>query len=252
MRRTPEPRIIAAMPDPLSPSRNSLLPVGVRSLAPHANPVTCVLAGRGGALRLDQDGVCVEGEILLVRPGTVHAVTLPERGADVLYLSGLAFPFETPLAQPLTGGLGHFAQGALGGGRDAIDALRACLAAHADTPPAVMAAVEAIYADPMRRMPQTELAHRLGLERTQALRYFKAATGQAFREFKLWSALQHAAEQMCDGALVRTAAMDAGFADTAHLSRAFRRLFGLTPSAAIAGLDLTPPAERALRTATLM
>ena len=30
--------------------------------------------------------------------------------------------------------------------------------------------------------------------------------------------------------------MDAGFADTAHLSRVFRRGFGLTPSAAIAGL----------------
>ena len=39
-----------------------------------------------------------------------------------------------------------------------------------------------------------------------------------------------------EGALVRTAAMDAGFADTAHLSRVFRRGFGLTPNAAIAGL----------------
>ena len=33
-----------------------------------------------------------------------------------------------------------------------------------------------------------------------------------------------------------TAALDAGFADTAHLTRVFRRGFGLTPSAAIAGL----------------
>lgn len=51
-----------------------------------------------------------------------------------------------------------------------------------------------------------------------------------------WSALQHAAQLMAAGALVRTAAMDAGFADTAHLSRVLRRGFGLTPSAAIAGL----------------
>ena len=122
------------MPDPLAPFRNSLLPVGVRSLAPHANPVTCVLAGRGGSLRLDRGDVRAESEILLVRPGIVHAVALPERGADVLYLSGLVFPFETPLAQPLTRGLGNLAQDALGGGKDAIDALRACLAARADTP----------------------------------------------------------------------------------------------------------------------
>lgn len=237
MRRTPEPRIIAAMPDPLSPFRNSLLPVGVRSLAPHANPVTCVLAGRGGSLRLEQDGLRVEGEMLLVRPGAAHSVRLPERGADVLYLSGLAFPFATPLAQPLTGGLGYLAQDALGGAGDAITALRARLAARAHLAPTIAETVAAIYADPMRRMSQIELAHRLGLERTQALRCFKAATGQAFREFKRWSGLQFAAEQMRDGVLVRTAAMDAGFADTAHLSRVFRRLFGLTPSAAIAGLE---------------
>ena len=68
------------------------------------------------------------------------------------------------------------------------------------------------------------------------MRCFKAATGQTFRDFKRWSALQHAAQRMAEGALVRTAAMDAGFADTAHLSRVFRRGFGLTPSAAIAGL----------------
>ena len=99
-------------------------------------------------------------------------------------------------------------------------------------------AVRAIYADPMQRMSQGELARRLSMERTRALRCFKAATGQTFREFKRWSALQQAALMMAEGALVRTAAMDAGFADTAHLSRVFRRGFGLTPSAAIAGLGL--------------
>jgi AraC-like DNA-binding protein len=31
--------------------------------------------------------------------------------------------------------------------------------------------------------------------------------------------------------------MDAGFADTAHLSRVFNSMFGLSPSVAIAGLD---------------
>jgi AraC-like DNA-binding protein len=90
----------------------------------------------------------------------------------------------------------------------------------------------------MQRMSQGELARRLRMERTRALRCFKTATGQTFRELKRWSALQHAARLMVDGALVRTAAMDAGFADTAHLSRVFRRGFGLTPSAAIAGLGL--------------
>lgn len=42
---------------------------------------------------------------------------------------------------------------------------------------------------------------------------------------------------MMEDASIRTAAMDAGFADSAHLSRTFRLLFGLTPSDALAGLQ---------------
>jgi AraC-like DNA-binding protein len=99
------------------------------------------------------------------------------------------------------------------------------------------AIVRTIQSDPMLRMSQNELARRLRMERTQAMRRFKAATGMTFRAFKLWSGLQHAARQIEVGVLVRTAAMDAGFADTAHLSRSFRAFFGLSPSAAIAGLD---------------
>lgn len=227
------------MADPLSPFRSSLLPVGVRELAPHANPVTAILIGRGGSLRLDLHGTRVEGDMLLIRPGVVHGVILPERGADIVYLNGLDFPSDAPLAEVLGGKLAMLAGGVLDGASDAVEELRARLMTPAGiAPPLVAEAIRAIYDDPMRRMPQGELALRLGLERTQALRCFKAATGQGFREFKLWSAVQHAAAQMKDGALVRTAAMDAGFADTAHLSRVFRRVCGLTPSAAIAGLPL--------------
>jgi AraC-like DNA-binding protein len=224
------------MSDPLSPFRNSLLPVDA-PLAPHANPVTGILMGRGGPVRLTLDGETVEGDMLLIRPGIVHGIALPARGADIFYLDGLAFPFDVPLARALDGKLAELAGAVLDGAGDAADELRAGLTTlAAELPPCVADAVRAIYADPMRRMPQGELARRLGMERTQALRHFKAATGQSFREFKRWSAMQFAAQQMKQGALVRTAAMDAGFADTAHLSRAFRVTFGLTPSAAIGAL----------------
>ncbi|MGH6632813.1 helix-turn-helix transcriptional regulator [Sphingopyxis sp.] len=225
------------MSEPLSPFRNSLLPVDVASLAPHANPVTGILMGRGGPLRLTLDGVAVEGDMLLIRPGVVHGIALPARGADILYLDGLAFPFDVPLARALDGKLAELAGAVLDGAADAADELRGRLTAAAAPPLLCVAdAVRAIYADPMRRMPQDELAQRLGMERTRALRHFRAATGQGFREFKRWSAMQFAAQQMKQGALVRTAAMDAGFADTAHLSRVFRETFGLTPSAAIGAL----------------
>ena len=105
------------MPDPSSPFLDALLPVGSRKLAAHANAVTCVLVGRTGPLRLECDGRRVDGDILLVRPGVVHAVALAERGADVLYLNGLAFPFDAPLAQVLGGVLAHLASDALRGDR---------------------------------------------------------------------------------------------------------------------------------------
>ena len=91
-------------------------------------------------------------------------------------------------------------------------------------------------------MTQFELASRLQVERTRALRLFKEATGQTFRRFKQWAGLQHAARQIAAGELVRTAAMDGGFADTAHLTRTFRMSFGLTPSEALAGDAKAAPA----------
>lgn len=225
------------MADPSSPFLDALLPVGCRRLAAHANAVTCVLVGRTGPVRLECDEGPVDGEILLVRPGIEHAVALAERGADALFLNGVVFPCDAPLAQVLGGELAYLAADAVHGDRCALHELRSRLTASAPTlPTRVVEVVRAIYADPTQRMSQDELAHRLNMERTRALRCFKAATGQTFREAKRWSALQHAAQLMAQGSLVRTAAMDAGFADTAHLSRVFRRSFGLTPSAAIAGL----------------
>ena len=226
------------MPVGETPFTSTILPIGVSRLAAHPNVVMAVLAGRAGPITVEHAGVSVTGDVLLVRPGIVHSVRLAERGADVVYLNGLTFPFEAPLAIALKGHLERLARRSIGGDSCATEELRERLAFATDPLPAKVAEiVRAMQADPMRRVSQDELVRCLGMERTRALRCFKAATGLTFRRFKLWSALQHAAVQMAERELVRTAAMDAGFADTAHLSRVFSSMFGLSPSVAIAGLD---------------
>jgi len=226
------------MPFAETPFTSTILPIPVTRLGAHPNVVMAVLAGRHGPITVEHAGVSITGDVLLVRPGVVHSVRLPGRGADVVYLNGLTFPFEAPLAVVLKGNLEQLARRSIGGESCATEELRQRLAfATNPLPPKMVEIVWAMQADPMRRVSQDDLVRCLGMERTRALRCFKAATGLTFRRFKQWSALQHAAVRMAERELVRTAAMDAGFADTAHLSRVFSSMFGLLPSVAIAGLD---------------
>ena len=186
------------------------------------------------------------GDVVLIRPGVEHRVECRGSGINAMYLDGLAWPLArtggAPLAQRLSGGLGDLALAAIFQKGEAQDELRRRLAVDAPACPQSLATViEELASDPMARMSQLELSNRLQMERTAALRLFKAVTGQTFRGFKQWSGLQHAARQIAAGELVRTAALDAGFADTAHLTRTFRLSFGLTPSEAIRGLAKAAP-----------
>ena len=238
------------MPTAEMPFASTILPIPVSRLRAHPNVVTAVLVARAGPIALRREGVRVTGDVLLVRPGIVHSVHVGERGADVIFLNGLAFPDDAPLAVALKGRLEQLARRSVGGDVRAAEELRDRLAFTTDPLPAkILEVVRAMQADPMRRVSQHELVRYLGMERTRALRCFKASTGLTFRRFKLWSALQHAAVRMAERELVRTAAIDAGFADTAHLSRVFTSVFGLPPSVAIAGLDGREAATRAVRIA---
>ena len=213
----------------------SVFSVDVERLAPHCNPAPCVIAGRRGSVSVISAGEQVTGDVLFIRPGVEHKVLCANGGINAIYLDGLTSG-NFGCAQRLQGRLADIAVDALFQEADAQIELRDRLTTDvAPIPQQLNAVIATIIAEPMLRLSQIELARRLQMERTSALRLFKAATGVTFRRFKQWSALQHAARQIAAGELVRTAAMDAGFADSAHLTRVFRASFGLTPSAAIAG-----------------
>jgi AraC-like DNA-binding protein len=222
------------MVDRPSPFSNSLFSFVARHLAPHRNPVTCILAGLDRPLSVCSPAERIEGDIVVIRPGIEHWVEINGR-AKVLYFDGLEFTLSEALAARVPRDVATLAIDALAASSGAQEELRARLSrAPERCPPGVARIIHAIASDPMTRMDQSELAERLRLGRTQALRAFKAATGMTFREFKRWTALCAATRQIAQGQLVRTAAMDAGFADTAHLTRTFRTAFGTTPTLATA------------------
>lgn len=60
---------------------------------------------------------------------------------------------------------------------------------------------------------------------------FVEHTGLPFKTFILWLRLMRALERFAAGGTLTEAAHDAGFSDSAHLSRTFRRMFGVAPAA---------------------
>jgi AraC-like DNA-binding protein len=59
---------------------------------------------------------------------------------------------------------------------------------------------------------------------------FVAQTGVSFRAYLLWARVESAVGAAMSGHSWTAAAQEAGFADSAHLSRTCRRMFGFTPA----------------------
>lgn len=87
------------------------------------------------------------------------------------------------------------------------------------------------------------------LSPSRARHLFVEQTGLPFRTFVLWLRIKRAVEIFAAGASLAEAAHEAGFADSAHFSRTFRRNFGL-PAAALrvnSRFVRAAPSEPALR-----
>lgn len=88
------------------------------------------------------------------------------------------------------------------------------------------------------------LAARVELSEGRLSHLFGEEVGLPLRPYILWLRLQRAAEHLQRGASLTQAAHAAGFTDSAHLSHAFRRTFGLSPSEIAGVVDwVLPPPE---------
>jgi AraC-like DNA-binding protein len=74
------------------------------------------------------------------------------------------------------------------------------------------------------------LANDVGLSSGRLMHVFTESIGIPLRPYLAWLRLQRAAAAIASGAPLASAAQAAGFADAAHMTRTFRRMFGVAPS----------------------
>jgi AraC-like DNA-binding protein len=76
-----------------------------------------------------------------------------------------------------------------------------------------------------------EIAQRSGLSGRRFRDLFAGQVGMSCRRYLLWHRLYSALAELAGGASLSQAASAAGFSDAAHLTRTFKRMVGIVPSA---------------------
>jgi AraC-like DNA-binding protein len=102
---------------------------------------------------------------------------------------------------------------------------------HNATDPRVLRAIEMMRGRLDEPLRLEDLAEAVCLSPGRFRHLFVAETGLPFRRHLLWLRLQKALEVALEGKSWTAAAHAANFADQAHLTRTFRQMFGVAPSA---------------------
>jgi AraC-like DNA-binding protein len=225
------------MPMPVHSFHNHRFSFEEGELAGHKNLMTCVIIGNQHPVVVSDGCDLVTAQIICIKADVSHRVAVPKGGADIIYLDGVRLGTDRAPFMPLTSEWRGLARAFDLQDYAALNTFRSRLEQDRLPPDqSVLEIVNELYLAPFTRLSQTDLASALGLERTQALRHFKATTGQTFRRFKIWAALVAATRSAHAGERIGHAGIEAGFADAAHLARTAGIVFGVTPSVGLSGL----------------
>jgi AraC-like DNA-binding protein len=88
---------------------------------------------------------------------------------------------------------------------------------------------EYLYEDPVASITLDQLARMAGLSKYHFLRVFASAFGLSPHALQMRLRLELARRFIDEGRSLVFVAYDAGFADQSHLTRRFKRCFGVTP-----------------------
>lgn len=99
--------------------------------------------------------------------------------------------------------------------------------------PVVLAVMELADASPVGPPTLGEVARRVAMSPSHLSHLFSAEVGLPYAAWRRWTRLHRAIDQVRAGRSLTEAAHAAGFADSAHLTRTCRDLFGITPTDAL-------------------
>jgi AraC-like DNA-binding protein len=118
------------------------------------------------------------------------------------------------------------------GATAAIAALSgAATAPGAEPDPRLNRALDYIRSNIRKPIALGDVASAVALSESRFRQLFVAGTGSSFRAYLLWLRINLAIESVMSGASWTEAAHEAGFADSAHLTRTHKRMFGIEPTA---------------------
>lgn len=223
---------------------------GDNALHAHAAIQICVAPSGTVVVRFD-GGRSLGAPGIVVPAGVRHQLEKRDRDVVLVYLD----PFGAD-AEAIRGSCSGSAPGPLG--RSAVTAVRAVVGRERrGLGPSILDALgigerSASVLDPRvagamawidsravsGRIAAAEIAGAVGLSPSRLAALFRQETGLAIRRFVLWTRLQRAVAEIARGSPLTEAALIAGFADGAHLTRTFRSMFGVAPSVSMTRLRI--------------
>jgi AraC-like DNA-binding protein len=180
------------------------------------------------------DGCGERIAMIFVEPETAQGRILLERhrSADIVDLSAdaaeaLVGPLRTAYLAAATN------QALIALSHDAVAALAESATSAASVDPRVERAIAWLRMRLDAPVSLKEAAAVAHLSPSRFRHLFVAQTGVSFRAYVLWARVETAVGAAMSGRSWTVAAQEAGFADSAHLSRTCRRMFGFAPATLI-------------------
>ena len=208
------------------------------NLEPHRNAVAVVAFGLDTPFDLavletaSTVPAYVSRRAALIPPGQLHHLRAHGPMA-FLYLDALSddhAALSVADLDQLQGGLPDVAAGATD-----VDDLcaRIGLARRPSKDPRIVALLRAID-DAPEAFPSLAIAANVaGLSSSRCRALMREAVGVPFSRYRLWRRMARVCQELAAAPSLTNAAHAAGFASSAHLSTAFKHMFGLSPSALI-------------------